>query len=512
MATLDSTDVTDDNFISFGLPDGLNALQSMQLPPEISQFIGVTKALSLEPLPKQIPPNSMNQFGTESSPMISKLASAMIPVTTEKIPIVVEGEVHILEMEEIIDLVQAELGEESTFDDDEQAMEALKEYHRNAMIEVEQSPKLKNSIMLSAKQQFNSLNIGNDDNESENESESENTFLSQSGGGDFAEWEEQMMRCGFESTIVATLTYMWVPEWIAKQIAWYTAAFFRGIAGVTWGVIKSIFGFVWDNKIGLVLYMLAFSNIMSILKPAVQGPTMDGYTLLRHKWSNQSSVMTAEAFNEIGEYNSLGNMTSSDIANAMGHKYGEEMFKVTSQVLKQGITTTSQFASTVQPIMYDVAKRTDWNMGISPETEIPILEKVVESYNYFLSGYVSDYIGYVHNGIKNAIMMWKYGIIFPGISKTQAYIPDRFIPDIIHKGNLNMFNTISLQSLVMYLKFGMFIIKTGGYAIDLGGRLWNEVSAVQYTCAQGKKISNKFKTRMKQNIQQHLTESRFMKT
>lgn len=524
-----------DNEIIFGIPRQ-SRFESLNLPPPIedpamiiesepqqmdfSDPPAVTKGLSLEPLPRE----PSKPLVIEPSPLNSILASKLLPnEQNRKIPVIIDNEtneVQFIPEQELIEIIEGELGESGGFDNDEEAMNALQEYHRNAMNDIENSnSELQETLMLSAEQKFHSLGLPR---ESLAEAPPppppapplEENYAEQVGGRvrkkrpvkpkkEFVHWEQRIMQCSLESTIVSTLTWMWVPEWLAKQIAWYTAAFFRGVVGVTWAIIKSIFGFIWNNKIGLVLYLLSFSSIIQLFKPIA--PIESPGDMLENKWTTAAREKTVEILNKLGVATE-NNMAPILVKGQIGEQYGKEIKYLTEEWFKHK-GDTLDFPAKIHNVMYQAEKLKDWNIGLAPTTELPIVQSVFESYNYFLGGQVANSIGFIRTGIEHAILVYKYGAYLPGVTKYKVEIPDRIIPDFVYQGSYHLFNVPSIESLLTYISTGLFVLKTAGYALDLGSRLWNEVGDIQWSCANKQQIDPK---RVKQNIKKHIQQSRFL--
>lgn len=73
--------------------------------------------------------------------------------------------------------------------------------------------------------------------------------------------------CGLEDSIVSVLGYVWIPETVARSFASYLVAFLRGVGGITWSVIRSVFSFLWDNTLLILVFLTVFSSINHLFAP-----------------------------------------------------------------------------------------------------------------------------------------------------------------------------------------------------------------------------------------------------
>ena len=531
----------DDNIIKF--TDDIKSPSTI-LPPQLSRESGVIEhhdderndddgfAIPIISPNSSIPPISPNRISQiaemPASPVASELASQILDLPSDNLVAVSFGKgdnddnggqnggqnldnVYFLTHQEFKDEIMTAVNDDK-IESIEEGMNMLKKIYDQGISAIDGNSEAQEAMMKRAHDTFEGLDMDDD---------FLNSGESMQGGGrgggarnprnprknsksNFKRWEEEMMKCGFESFIVSALQFIWIPERIAQQIAWYTAAFFRGVVGVTWGVIKGLFKFIWSNKVGIVLWLLSFANIMNMLKPLYVGG-QSAREMVENSWKSSAStnmtymMKNAGRFEYIHDQMSTGLVETQDLMEGLvdaGMSTSESMTMLNLYNSVQSVVPGGD--SMLNPSLYpkihdhlvDVAKWSEANRGILPGEKLALIGKVVEKYNYYLGGVVSDKIHIIENGVQDAIDIYSHGWKWPAIDRSDwEEIPGHFIPDWIHKGNLDipvkyesLMPIISALSVFNVLSMFFFIIKSGPLVLDLGHKLWYEMSNVNFTC------------------------------
>ena len=455
----------------------------------------------------------------------------------EIVSVMVDGNIEYLKFSELEDIVVSRVASYQ-YMNDEQAMETLKNVYSTSITNVKNDPELQKKLMKESTKEFVSIDMKPE------------IDVQQMYGGrkSFEAWEEDMMKCTFEYYLVTALTYVWIPEWYATRIAYYVSAFFRGVVGVTWAIIKTMFSFLWNNKVALIIYLASFSRVMSMFKPIevhsgkTVGPLNEGhYTgrmnvseIVQRGWENEGNTQYHQWKNFIWnqptyakQYPQFDNVTNvgqnwSELSSVYADEIGMKpelkdrlISYINGVMAEKPIDNETDFDVKfpgVWNIFVENAKRMDEQYGYLPDVKVAGLNSIIESYNYFLGGHVSDYVSYVKQGVNNAYQMWKHGWVSPVIlsesgQPSSNYYVEKAANFFRMDTGGKVLRMINLDNLINVLALGSFVILSGVLALDLGNRMWNEISSVELTCARGQKINKK---RMDEKIRKDFEESRIV--
>lgn len=410
----------------------------------------------------------------------------------------------------------------------EESMNVLKNMYDQGTNNIKNDPDLMKAMMERANGVFEGVS---DDVDMESLRTDDMDYLQRGGAStEFEIWEEQMMKCGFESFLVTALEYIWVPARLARQIAWYTAAFFRGVVGVVWGTVKALFKFVWSNKVDIILWLTSFANIMNMLKPLYTGPP-SARSIIEKSWETTANINMAyvaknqDRFLHIENRLNTGNVDYQDIVDELmsaGVESNEAstMINIYNSVksVVGKFPKTSHDYSKIYSHFVDMAKWSEVNKGILPGEKIVLIGNLVEKYNYYLGGIVSDKVNVLENGVNDAIDIYNHGWVWPAIDWTDidwtdVPMSDFLIPDELYEGPIKLPSVIgampvlSMMSLYNVMAITYFLIKAGPLVFDLGMKLWNEMFSINFTCASASQMGGGTISDKNKRIKEYLQEA-----